>query len=516
MQELSTSLTSKLILLVSTFSVLLLANVTVATPNVTSCRCLPQESCWPTQQDWFSFNRSIQGNLVAVRPVADVCYRAEFDKEACQKITASWSYPRLSLVRYNGRIGKLGRNGMRGAIMRLRTQHAAREASHYTRQSRDCISNPGHNSFAEAHNIRLVIRNSGHDFLGRSLAPESLQIFTGTFQNSSGEGPAVTVAAGVSVSALYDAVSEQKQTVIAGAARTIGVASGCIQGGGHFVFGPWKGLAADNALEFEAVLANGILLYANEYQNYDLFWALRGGGGGTFGVVVSVTVHTFPEVPVVVTNLNITTALGSSPNFWDALAGFHRALPWFNDANSGGYYLDWPKYSRNATTDISMISVFLVFASTSDTVKADRVYSSLISKLNQVPGITTQYKSFVSPGINSTMPAVLSQSIGTGGIGLMMSRLFSKDLLISGNSPEGLTRALRNLRYSSDEPITGVVVAGGTAASTFTPASQSSPKKASKISGDSCAVITSRRIYSLKPTNGGGDVTHGPSEMSST
>ena len=48
------------------------------------------------------------------------------------------------------------------------------------------------------------------------------------------------------------------------------------------------GLAVDNVLEFDVVIANGTLLTANTCTNSDLFWALRGGGGGTFGVVTRV------------------------------------------------------------------------------------------------------------------------------------------------------------------------------------------------------------------------------------
>ncbi len=75
---------------------------------------------------------------------------------------------------------------------------------------------------------------------------------------------------------------------------TVGVAGGFLQGGG---FGTWSnrfGMAAANLVQAHVVTANGQLRVANACQNADLFWALRGGGGGTFGVVTDVTLQTFP------------------------------------------------------------------------------------------------------------------------------------------------------------------------------------------------------------------------------
>ena len=68
-------------------------------------------------------------------------------------------------------------------------------------------------------------------------------------------------------------------------AQTVGASGGYIQGGGHGAMGPKYGLAVDNVLEFDFVTADGSLLTVNACNNPDLFWALRRGGCGTFGVV---------------------------------------------------------------------------------------------------------------------------------------------------------------------------------------------------------------------------------------
>lgn len=71
---------------------------------------------------------------------------------------------------------------------------------------------------------------------------------------------------------------------------------GLIQGGGWGLWARRFGMSCDNLLEVEIVLADGRKVYASEVENADLFWAIRGGGGGNFGVVTNfrVRLHPFP------------------------------------------------------------------------------------------------------------------------------------------------------------------------------------------------------------------------------
>jgi FAD/FMN-containing dehydrogenase len=70
--------------------------------------------------------------------------------------------------------------------------------------------------------------------------------------------------------------------------------------GGGLSFGSRHlGLGADNVVEFKVVLANGTAITADEYENPDMFWALRGGGGGSFGVVTSVRLKLWQDEPLV-------------------------------------------------------------------------------------------------------------------------------------------------------------------------------------------------------------------------
>jgi FAD/FMN-containing dehydrogenase len=105
--------------------------------------------------------------------------------------------------------------------------------------------------------------------------------------------PAVSMGAGCLWIDAYNAVTTVAgRYVQGGGCTTVGV-GGLTQGGG---FGSWSknfGSAAANLLEAEVVTADGTVRVVNEFQDPDLFWALKGGGGGTFGVVTRFTLATY-------------------------------------------------------------------------------------------------------------------------------------------------------------------------------------------------------------------------------
>ncbi|MBT5413688.1 MAG: FAD-binding protein [Rhodospirillaceae bacterium] len=103
--------------------------------------------------------------------------------------------------------------------------------------------------------------------------------------------PAVTAEAGARWIEVYLAASANNRYVQGGGCTSVGAAGGFIQGGGYGSFSKRFGTGAGSVLEFEVVTSGGQMLIANAAQNTDLFWALRGGGGGTFGVVTKVTLR---------------------------------------------------------------------------------------------------------------------------------------------------------------------------------------------------------------------------------
>lgn len=161
-------------------------------------------------------------------------------------------------------------------------------------------------NFAREHNLRLVVKGGGHSYQGTSNAPDSLLIWTrqmnsvtlhDAFVGQGCEGrqtpqPAVTVGSGALWRDAYNAVTtEAGRYVQGGGCQTVGVA-GLVQSGG---FGSWSkryGTAAAALLEAEVVTADGHVRIANACTHPDLFWAIKGGGGGTFGVLTRLTLRT--------------------------------------------------------------------------------------------------------------------------------------------------------------------------------------------------------------------------------
>lgn len=113
--------------------------------------------------------------------------------------------------------------------------------------------------FAKTNKIRVIVRNTGHDFLGRSTGAGALAIWTQSLKNITfGQwsdqyytGPSVTVGAGVMGNELVEAANKQGLAVVSGECATVGLAGGYTQGGGHGVLSTAFGLAADQTLSFQ-------------------------------------------------------------------------------------------------------------------------------------------------------------------------------------------------------------------------------------------------------------------------
>jgi FAD/FMN-containing dehydrogenase len=160
--------------------------------------------------------------------------------------------------------------------------------------------------FANKHGVQVVIKNTGHDYLGRSTAPHALALWVHNFQPpiklteqfipdgcKDPVGKVVTFGAGQQWDGVYKFAEANNVTVVGGSSATVGAVGGWILGGGHGMLSPVFGLGVDNVQQFRVVLPNGTLVTANRCKNPDVFFALRGGGGGTFGVIMemSTTAH---------------------------------------------------------------------------------------------------------------------------------------------------------------------------------------------------------------------------------
>jgi FAD/FMN-containing dehydrogenase len=161
-------------------------------------------------------------------------------------------------------------------------------------------------NFAREHHLRLVVKGGGHSYQGTSDAPDSLLMWTRHMNavhlhdGFVGQGcagaqapqPAVTVEAGAMWIDAYDAVTTRGgRYVQGGGCTTVGVA-GLVQSGGFGSFSKNYGTAAAGLLEAEIVTADGQVRVANACTNPDLFWGIKGGGGGSLGVITRLTLRT--------------------------------------------------------------------------------------------------------------------------------------------------------------------------------------------------------------------------------
>jgi FAD/FMN-containing dehydrogenase len=135
------------------------------------------------------------------------------------------------------------------------------------------------------------------------------------------------MGAGVQAFEAYAAANTQGLRVVGGECPTVGIAGGYTQGGGHSVLASVYGLGADQALEWEVVTADGTLLTATPTQNSELYWALSGGGGGTYGVVLSLTAKAHADGAVGGATIDFALAEDLSDKSWNGIAAWHSALP---------------------------------------------------------------------------------------------------------------------------------------------------------------------------------------------
>jgi FAD/FMN-containing dehydrogenase len=259
-------------------------------------RVRPGEPGWPTADQWRALDGQIGGRLVAVPRPLEAC-RANPTSSDCEALFRSlknpWAIgddPALTQT-----------SGWAEAWTSSPSVHAV--------PARTAADVAAAVTFARDHRLRVAVKGGGHSYQGTSNAPDSLLIWTRPMDRielhdgfvpqgcPSAPQPAVSLGAGVVWLNAYAAVTRAGRYVQGGGCTTVGVA-GLIQSGGFGSFSKRYGLAAASLLEAEVVTADGAVRIANACANPDLFWALKGGGGGSFGVVTRVTLRTHALPPL--------------------------------------------------------------------------------------------------------------------------------------------------------------------------------------------------------------------------
>jgi hypothetical protein len=247
-------------------------------------------------------------------------------------------------------------------------------------------------------------------------------------------GTAMKIGAGVMGYQAAQAADAAGVVAVTGECPTVGLA-GFTMGGGHSALSTSLGMGADQVLEYEVVTANGRLVTASPTENSDLFWALSGGGPGTYGVVVSMTVKTYPGAKIGGASLQLSAAYTTQDKFNQAFAALHAMLPNMTDLGADIIY--------TATGGLLQLSPVTVYNSTGEYV-SQTVLAPFVAKLNAL-GIpfavkyTTlsyldHYNTYMGPLPDGNF-AVESYQFG--------SRLIPRSVLVDNN--DALQAVLRNL-----------------------------------------------------------------------
>ena len=263
----------------------------VAAP--TKRRTRPSDPSWPSAAHWEKLRQAVGGSLIRPQPLFSGCASGP-TKASCIDAVNNLHNPYY--------LGDQPAGTQCSGWLDAWTSSPSAYAV-AARGTKDVVAAV---NFARENNLRLVVKGGGHSYQGTSNATDSLLVWTRAMNTVTlhdgfvGRGcagrqapvPAATIEAGAVWMDAYDAVTTKGgRYVQGGGCATVGVA-GLIQGGGFGSFSKGYGMAAASLLEAEIVTADGVVRVANPCAHPDLFWAIKGGGGGSWGVVTSVTLRT--------------------------------------------------------------------------------------------------------------------------------------------------------------------------------------------------------------------------------
>ncbi|ORY57253.1 uncharacterized protein BCR38DRAFT_461393 [Pseudomassariella vexata] len=278
---------------------------------------LPGDAAWPKAADWASLNKTINGHLIASVPLPNMCATIQttinqpaeflnmyFNNYTCDSFTPKSKPCELgNYVSYV--VNVTGAADVQAAI-----------------------------AFAKKNNVRLVIKNTGQDLLGKSTGKGGLSLWTHNlkstrfiphYSESYYKGPAIKLGAGIKGFEAYAAANAAGHSIIGGSCPTVGIAGGYSQGGGHSILSSMYGLGADNTA-----------LGETPEQNSDLYWAMS--GGGTYAVALSMTSRLHPDDIFGGASVTFNDSKVGNDAFWEAVGAFHSLLPAFVDAGNSYTY----------------------------------------------------------------------------------------------------------------------------------------------------------------------------------
>jgi len=243
-------------------------------------------------------------------------------------------------------------------------------------------------TFVRKFNLPFAPRSGGHNYNGYStstgLVVDVTRMHTVTVNTNANTA---TIGAGTRLVDVYNNLAQYGLVLPAGSCPTVGIA-GLTLGGGVGVIGRKFGLTCDNLLSAQVVTADGRVLTCDAQHDPDLFWSLRGGGGGNMGVVTSFTFQTHP-----VTTLTLFTLAWSWNDAAAVVDGWQHWAPQAPDEIWSNCLLLAQK-DKSATPIVHVNGVY---------VDTEGPLDTLLAQLSNKIGIAPTNRYVASPGILATM-----------------------------------------------------------------------------------------------------------------
>jgi FAD/FMN-containing dehydrogenase len=315
-------------------------------------RLRPGQVGWPTAAEWEQLKRQVGGRLLKLESPFAPCGTAQPDS-ACAQVLKQLDNP--FAVGDNPALTQT--SGWADAW--------SSQPSAYAVAAENPADVVAAVNFARKHQLRLVVKGGGHSYQGTSDAPDSLLVWTRHMNQLSlhdafvpqgcaghvAPQAAVSVDAGAMWIDAYNAVTTRGgRYVQGGGCTTVGVA-GLVQSGGFGSLSKRWGTAACNLLEAEVVTADGQVRIANTRTNPELFWGLKGGGGGSLGVVTRLTLRTF-ELPEFFGGINLTIKADSDAAYRALIA---EAVGLYQRALFNPHWGEQMKFYGGDTFEVSMM-----------------------------------------------------------------------------------------------------------------------------------------------------------------
>jgi hypothetical protein len=424
--------------------------------------CQPQDPCWPRDAEWEAFNQTVSGRLQATVMFSSPCFPSSpnFDNATCAIIHQNYFngtfrpevYGSLETTQwescgaancYPGIVPPQGATCSLGRLSALYVDAVT---------TSDIVATL---NFVKMHGIRLVIKNTGHDYLGRSAAANTLalrtynlkkmefhQSFTGYNCPASNKQNIGLIGAGVTAEELLAFFATYGMMATVSGCPTVGIAGGFGQGGGHGPLAPTYGLMVDQAIEFDVITTDGVLRTINQCNDPDLFWALRGGGGQSYAILVNYKFQLYPSTQFATHTVVATIASNSSNitqstvlrNILTALA--NNQTTWSKNRIAG--------YNFFTPTTVAFLDILPGAGDPLGTLK--ELTADFNAFLTNLPDVNITLNTYsVSPNAEvffAGLAAFLSQGGGPGFATLAPSRLITSDNFATPSTVDSLVTSI--------------------------------------------------------------------------